>query len=206
MPQALTLQDAIADLYETAVTRQRRTSTSRLKSLATYCVEQLAARGLERAETEATLPGGGRDKQWDVGWLYQGKYRAAISLKSILRNLSGTVPNRIDDMMGEVANAQMYSPEIVLGYLMVLDTSEDVFSPKHGCTWCELITQRLVTLAGRRAPSWTFGTIEAFTVVQVDFSSGPALITPESEVSRMFDLLVEQVERRNPSLTEGGEP
>jgi hypothetical protein len=198
----LTLQDAIGALYEKAVTAGTATSTLRLKSLAEYCVQHLALRGLASAETEMTLPGGGRPKQWDVAWCYQGKYRAAISLKSILRNLSGTVPNRIDDMIGEVANAQMYSPEIVLGYLMIFDVSQDALSSKHGSTWCELLKQRLGQLSGREAPSWTFGTIEAFAVVEVDFSTGPQLRTPEREVLAVFDRLAEQVRMRNPSLLE----
>ena len=58
-------------------------------------------------------------------WRYDGKVRLAISLKSILRNIPGTVPNRIDDLMGEVANVQLVSLEIVLGYVMVFNSSED---------------------------------------------------------------------------------
>ena len=74
------------------------------------------------------IPGVGRSKRWDVAWKYDGKYRLGLSLKSLLRNLGGTVPNRIDDLIGEVANAQLYSPEIVLGYVMVFNIAEDRFS------------------------------------------------------------------------------
>lgn len=203
MPDAPTLQDAIDGLYETAVTRQSRTSTLRLKPLAEYCAHALVARGLCGAEIEAAVPGGGRAKSWDVAWAYHGKYRAAISLKSILTNLSGTVPNRIDDMMGEVANAQMYSPEIVLGYLMVFDVSKDAFSRKHGTTWCGLVKQRLEQLSGRSAPSWGFGTIEAFAVVEADFSTGPRIVTSESVVEAMLDGIVAEVKARNPSVAQG---
>ncbi|MBL7222541.1 MAG: hypothetical protein ISS72_01685 [Candidatus Brocadiae bacterium] len=203
MADILTLQEAITSLYERAVVGGTATSTLRLRDLAAYCVQQLELRGLEGTETEVALPGGGREKQWDVAWHYQGKYRAAISLKSILKNLSGTVPNRIDDMIGEVANAQMYSPEIALGYLMVFNTANDKWSRKHGATWCELLRQRLGRLAGRKAPSWTFGTIEAFAIAEVDFSAGPELKTMETDVEAMFDRLVEQVRSRNPSLLEG---
>jgi len=106
--------------------------------------------------------------------------------------------------MGEVANIQMYSPEVVVGYLMVFDVSQDVISRKHGCTWCELLTSRLAALSGRRAPSWSVGMIEAFVVVQVDFSQDARLITPEADVQSMFNILVSEVKRRNPSLNETG--
>lgn len=202
MTDLITLQQAIDALHHKAVAQGTATSTLRLQELARFCVQQLASRGLRNAETEVTLPGAGRPKQWDVAWRHESKYRAAISLKSILRNLSGTVPSRIDDMIGEVANAQMYSPEIVLGYFMVFDVSPDGISPRHGVSWCELLRQRLGKLSGRTAPSWAFGTIEAFAIVEVDFSAGPTVKTPEEVVFAMFDRLVAEVKHRNPSLAE----
>src|SRR5574337_839524 len=150
----MALTEAIESLYRIAVTQGKTTSTIRLQGLADYCVQELSRRGLEAAETEVTIPGGGREKQWDVAWKLHGKYRLAISPKSILKNLAGTVPNRIDDLMGEVTNVQMYSPEIALGYLMVFDVSQDSPSTRHGSTWCELLRQRLGELSGRKAPSW----------------------------------------------------
>ena len=120
-----TLQDAVDSLYRIAVTEERTTSTLRLQGLAKYCIRQLSDRGLREAEAEVSLPGGGRPKQWDVAWKHHQKYRLAISMKSILSNLAGTVPNRIDDLMGETTNVQMYSPEIVVGYVMIFDVSKD---------------------------------------------------------------------------------
>lgn len=200
MANLITMQESIEHLYQTAVVDRSRTSTLRLQKLAQYCVQQLDCRGLCGAETEVTIPGGGRPKRWDVAWELSEKYRLAISLKSILRNLGGTVPNRIDDLIGEVANAQMYSPEIVIGYLMIFDVSKDAVSSKHGCTWCELLKTRLSGLSGRRAPFWSVGMIEAFAVVEVDFSLGPKLLTPQSEIDTAFDVLVSEVKKRNPSL------
>jgi hypothetical protein len=199
---SVTLLEAIEHLYQTAVVDQARTSTLRLQKLARYCVEQLDERGLRNAEIDVEVPGGGRTKQWDIAWKYYGKYRLAVSLKSILRNLPGTVPNRIDDLIGEVANIQMYSPEIVVGYLMVFDVSQDTISKKHGCTWCELLKTRLARLSGRRAPFWSTGLLEAFVVVEVNFSKGAQLITPEEKVIAMFDVLVSEVKGRNPSLSD----
>lgn len=197
----MTLDAGIEELYRIAVEERSTTSTHRLARLAEYCKQELARRGLHGAETEQPVPGIGRDKQWDVVWSHQGKCRLAISLKSILKNIPGTVPNRIDDLIGEVANAQLASPEIVIGYIVVFDVSEDKPSTRHsGRKWSEVLEERLRNLSGRRAPVWSFGMLEAFLIVRVDFKSGPCLITSEDEVEGFFRNLVDEVQRRNPSV------
>ena len=98
----ITAQDAVDDLYRIAVTERKATSTSRLDLLAEFCLQELMSRGLTDVEKEASIPGAGRQKKWDVAWRYDGKYRLGISLKSLLKNLGGTVPDRIDDIIGEV--------------------------------------------------------------------------------------------------------
>lgn len=114
----ITAQDAVDQLFRIAVTENKATSTARLDTLAEFCVQELTRRGLHGAAKEASILGAGRRKRWDVAWQYDGKYRLGLSLKSILRNLGGTVPNRIDDLIGEVANAQLLSPEIVIGIIV----------------------------------------------------------------------------------------
>lgn len=200
MTPRVTLFDAVTSLYDIAVRQGKTQSPGRLKALAACCVQELEIRGLSGAEREVSIPGGGRDKQWDVAWSYQGKCRLAISMKSILSNLAGTVPNRIDDLMGETANVQMYSPEIVVGYLMVFNVAEDQVGSRHGMTWCDLLTERLTRLSGRRAPAWSVGTIEAFALLRVDFSHEPRLLTDERDIGQFFDELVAQVKARNPSV------
>lgn len=168
----LTLFAAVDDLYRKARTERMTTSTKRLDVLARYCVQELEYRGLRGAVIEPKLPGFARAKDWDVAWFHREKVRLAISLKSLLTNLGGTVPNRVDDLMGEAANLQMYSPEVVIGYFMVFNVEEDRATTRHGCTWCELLDQRLRALSGRRPPHWTPGTIEASVLIRVDFSAG----------------------------------
>lgn len=199
----LSLAEAIESLYNIAVVQGKSQSTIRLQRLGEFCVEKLASFGLSGAQREVTIPGGGREKQWDVAWQYHAKHRLAISLKSILRNLPGTVPNRVDDLMGEVANIQMYSPEIVVGYVMILDVSTDTRRAR-GTTWSDLLNERLTRLSGRRAPSWSIGMIESFALVQVDFSKGPRLLTPEASVIKMLKDLANEVKARNPSLPAPG--
>ena len=189
----ITAQDAVDHLYRIAVTENKATSTARLDTLAEFCVQELARRGLRGAEQEASIPGAGRRKRWDVAWQYDGKYRLGLSLKSLLKNLGGTVPNRIDDLIGEVANAQLYSPEIVIGYVMIFNVQEDAYSPRHQSTWVDLLRTRLVSLSGRRAPSWTTGTVEDFVLVEVDFGSGSSIRSMSQSFAAFFDTLIEQI-------------
>ena len=192
-------QDAVDSLYRTAVAEDKTTSAARLDTLAEFCVQELTRGGLRDVEREASIPGAGRDKKWDVAWRYDGKYRLGLSLKSLLKNLGGTVPNRIDDLIGEVANAQLHSPEIVIGYVMIFNVEEDRYSQRHHSTWSNLLRARLNSLSGRRAPSWTTGTVEDFVLVEVDFGSGPQIVSTSQPFDAFFDTLVEQVKIRNPN-------
>jgi len=195
-----TLQDGVNHLYQVARTQGRTTSTERLRVLAEYCCQELAVRGLQDAKIDPEIPGYARVKTWDVVWLYRAKARLALSLKSILANLAGTVPNRGDDLMGEAANLQMYSPEAVIGYLMIFNVADDEVSKKHGCTWSALMRRRLESISGRRAPYWTIGTVEASAFVEVNFAQSPILVSGAEAVNQMFDTLAEQVYERNPDL------
>ena len=197
----LTLQDAVSDLYRRACVDKATTSTERLSVLANLCVQELRERGLADSEIDPEIPGFARAKDWDVAWSHNGKARLAISLKSLLKNLSGTVPNRIDDLIGEAANLQMHSPETAIGYVMLFNVGGDEHSKRHGSTWSDLLRKRLQSLSCRKAPHWTVGTIEASAFIQVDFTSGPKLVSGTEEVSRMLDTLVTLVRERNPDLT-----
>ena len=194
----ISLQDAVDDLHRIAVVEGKTTSTSRLSMLANYCVQELGVRGVAGVEMEASIPGAGRSKQWDVAWQYDGKYRLGISLKSILKNLAGTVPNRIDDLIGETANVQLHSPEIVVGYIMVFDVAQDAGSKSHGMPWADVASSRLTVLSGRRAPAWTTGVVEEFVLVKVTFAEEPVVVSTSQSMASFFDQIVEQLGVRNP--------
>jgi hypothetical protein len=195
----VTLQSAIDDLYRLAVLEGKSTSTKRLSKLAEVCVHALGTRGLHGARAEVRIPGGGREKDWDIAWEHDAKFRLVISLKSILKNLAGTVPNRLDDAMGETANIQLYSPEIVTGYIVIVDVSQDV-PAEEGHPWTDKLAANLTRLSGRRAPYWAPGTFESFALVKVDFSIGPRILSGESELHRLLDELVAETIRRNPGI------
>ena len=195
----LTVDDAVAHLYQVAVVEGKKQSPRRLDLLADFCIQELSERGVVGATTDIEIPGFGRTKKWDVVWNYDKKVRLGISLKSLLRNIRGTVPNRIDDLMGEVANVQLHSPEIVVGYIMIFHKDlADTESRKHGKTWIEVFRAGMDSLSNRRAPSWAPGTIEAYVVAEADFTDTPRLVSPREDFDHFFDRLTEAVRDRNP--------
>ena len=199
---AVKVQEAVEHLYRVAVVEEKTTSPARLSRLADFCVQELEKRGLHGVASEVDVEGFGRVKQWDVAWRHGGKARLGISLKSLLKNIPGTVPNRVDDLIGEVANAQLHSPEIVIGYIMVFDRSQDSFSAKHASTWLELLRSRLEQLSHRAPPSWATGTFEGLVLAEVDFSDGPLLCSEAADFDGFFDRLVEHLKFRNPDAME----
>lgn len=189
------LQDAVTSLYEIA--REKPTSTKRLDVLADMCIEQLGQRGITGATKELSVPGIGRSKKWDVVWPAEGKIRLVISLKSILKNIAGTVPNRLDDLTGEMANVQLQSPEIVTGYLMLFNNGDAMRS--DGTTWVDFFRAAVKRLSGRDAPAWAAGMMEASVVVEVDFANGPRIVD-EPDMAAFFDRLAYCVKERNPDI------
>lgn len=198
----ISLQDSIDELYRIAVIEKRKTSTLRLSRLADMCVQELELRGIGGAEKEVVVPGIGRDKKWDVAWRRDGKVRLGISLKSLLSNIAGTVPNRADDLMGEMANVQLLSPEIVTGYVMVFNTDPKFEKRGDGQRWVDVFRSYVDQLSGRKAPAWAAGMVEAAVVVEVDFSSGPFLASPQT-LAPFFDRLADSIKQRNPGLMTG---
>ncbi|MXZ83983.1 MAG: hypothetical protein F4Z10_09995 [Synechococcus sp. SB0666_bin_14] len=194
----LTLQGAVDHLYQLAVVENKGTSTQRLQVLADLCIQELDARGVRGARCEVQVPGMGRPKQWDVAWEHGGRVRLGISLKSLLRNLRGSVPNRIDDLMGEMANVQLWSPEIVTGYVMLLNIEDDSVRKMDGRTWSQFFSSVIDRLSGRRAPAWAPGMIEASALVRINFANGATLVDPGQSLAPFFDRLAQCVKERNP--------
>ncbi len=192
----ISLQDAIDDLYRIAVVEKKRQSPNRLSLLAEMCVEQLDQRGIVSAEKELLVPGIGRSKTWDVGWPSEGKVRLGISLKSLLRNIAGTVTNRVDDLAGEMANVQLLSPEIVTGYVVVFDTVAGGLR-KDGTRWVDFFRSAVNRLSGRDAPAWAAGMVEASAIVEVDFADGPRIVS-SPDMAAFFDRLAFCIRERNP--------
>lgn len=168
-------------------------------------------------QREAPVPGLAREKSWDVGLVYpEGpelppKPRLLLSLKSILRNPSGSWPNRLDDLVGEVSSVQMLFPEVVVGYVVVLDYGAptkrkrveqhpegDELSPLY-----DRFKAGLRALSQRRPPLWAQGLVEGHWVIEVDSRKTPLLRDPVGtlqEGEAFLDALVEALRQREPLL------
>lgn len=191
----ITLQEAVNDLYNIVWVRGSKTSTVRLRTLANYCVQELALRGLHGAMAEDTITGWVRPKDWDVVLRTGGRVRLAISLKSMLRGLGGSTPNRTDDLMGEAADVQLRYPETVIGYIILMNEGEDSPPGPEG-KWIAKYEDRLSRASQRRAPLWVNGLIEAGSVVRVDFTTGPVLRSSPNVLGPFFDRLVTEFRLR----------
>ena len=192
----------------TTLLRRKTQDSGRLDLLATYCIDSFARAGLPDVRggkaDEVGIRGLGRKKDWDLAYVLAGKPRLLISLKSILKNLRGVVPNRLDDLMGEAANVQQLSPEIVVGYVVIMDEKEN--SPRRGGgTWIDHFKANLDKIAIRRAPLWNQGLIEGAWLVRIDSRkpAGQRIVqthAADAEGIGFFKALIEELYLREPTL------
>lgn len=201
---AITLSDVVDDLL-----KRRTQDPGRLNELARYCIEAFAHEGLSGVRggkaDEVGIRGLGRQKDWDLAYVLAGKPRLLVSLKSILKNLSGTVPNRLDDLMGEAANVQQLSPEIVIGYVVIVDEAGDSIRREDGLTWTKFFELSLKEIAIRKAPLWNQGLIEAVWLIRVDTRRPEGQrITQQAMIDadglNFFRSLLHELYRREPTL------
>jgi hypothetical protein len=200
----MTLEDSID-----AVMARPTQSSDRLLALADYAKAQLEAHGLPGAVGgtggELQVPGLARRKDWDVAYPFAGKYRLLLSLKSMWKNAGGTVPNRIDDHMGEIANVQQLRPEIVIGYIVLFDVQADSKRKEDGLSWSEFFEQAIQKIAIRRAPLWNPGLLEGAWFIRFDSKrpKGSRLIDPElaeRQSHEFFDALLAELRLREPAV------
>ncbi|HEY3079039.1 MAG TPA: hypothetical protein VGM69_03960 [Chloroflexota bacterium] len=150
---------------------------------------------------ESLVRGKHRNKNWDVAVHFAKRPCLAISTKAIISNPSGTVPNRIDDAMGECVNVHAFDPGMVLGYLFVFDAR---WLPSGGSrNWSDTLAGSLASFSGRRSEHDAPELFEAATLLIVDFV--PAL--PELRFhpdllnwDEFFDVLVGHVRVRQPLI------
>lgn len=207
---ATTLSEAVDNLLS------RPTQDSgRLNLLAAYCIDAFAKHGLDGVRggqaDEVGIRGLGRQKDWDLAYVLAGKPRLLVSLKSILRNLSGTVPNRLDDLMGEAANVQQLSPEIVIGYVVIMDEAADSLRRDGKGTWSDHFESNLRNIAIRRAPLWNQGLIEGAWLIRIDSRRPPGqritdVLDMDARGTNFFQALLDELYLREPTLKDRGIP
>jgi hypothetical protein len=185
------------------------TSTLRLQDLADLLKVLLDRAGLPGvrggSSGELSVPGLSRPKNWDIAYEFAGKFRLLVSLKSMLRNISGSVPNRIDDLQGELANVQQLRPEIVIGYVVLLDISEDKARSEDGTMWSDYFERALRKLAIRKAPLWNQGLMEGLWFIRFDRRqpAGNRLVDPqlvEAQGTEFIRALLCELRLREPAV------
>jgi hypothetical protein len=200
---SLSLSDAVDDLL-----RRPKTDSGRLNMLASFCIEEFARHGLRGVRggqaAEVGIRGFGRQKDWDLAFVLADKPRLLVSLKSILKNLAGTVPNRLDDLMGEAANVQQLQPEVVIGYVVIMDEAEDRIR-KDGRTWCDVFEANLRKIAVRKAPLWNQGLIEGIWLIRIDSRLPPGnrikdVVDMDAKGTDFFTALLAELYLREPTL------
>jgi len=210
------------------ILQQHSRSSRRLDALADVIVKELKKSGLGHLPIhggklgEAKVPGFAREKNWDVAVflpdnLEEGppKPRLLVSLKSIMRNPTGTVPNRLDDLIGEVSSVQMLFPEVVIGYVAILDygavtkrgkASNVPFSSPDGMSHSEIYSKfksSVYHLAIRKPPLWAQGLIESAWIIEIDTRKANPLMNEKQTViegERFITELVSALRHREPLL------
>lgn len=189
--------------------RRKTQDANRLGPLADFARRQFEAHGLPGVMGgtggELRIAGMARAKDWDVAYDFAGKRRLLVSLKSIWKNASGTVPNRIDDLMGEAANVQQMSPEIVTGYILLFDEQCDSLRREDGKMWSTFFEEAVRRIAIRKAPLWNQGLLEGSWFIRFDSArpKGSRISNPEhvaAEGELFFRSLLRELKLREPAI------
>jgi len=177
--------------------------------MAEFCIRAFADAGLPGVRggkaDEVGIRGLGRQKDWDLAYVLAEKPRLLVSLKSILKNFSGTVPNRLDDLMGEAANVQQLSPELVVGYVVAVDEAQNSLRRAGDGSWIDFFERSLQQIAIRKAPLWNQGLVEGVWLLRFDsrLPRGSRLIDADAITARgtnFFRALVDELYLREPTL------
>lgn len=200
----MTLEDAID-----AIIGNDPHVSNRLDPLADFAIEQLDQHGLPGARggssSELSITGLARPKKWDVAYEFAGKPRCLLSLKSIWANAGGTVPNRLDDLMGEAANVQQMSPEIMVGYILLFDAKADRLRRQDNLWWSQYFENAVKSIAIRKAPLWNQGLLEGTWFVKFDSRKpfGSRVLEPskaQNEGKLFFSALLRELKVREPAI------
>lgn len=185
-------------------TRKAR-AKNRMASIQDYCVTQLDRRGLPGTQVERTLRVAYKSKAWDVVHAGpDGRPQLAITCRSLISNHGGTVPNRIDDLLGEGVSLHRAYPTAVAGYLLVMslrDESARVSPNARPRDWFAQLVASVTRAGGRSSAQDLPERFEAIMCLLVDFDTTPytlvdSIVYPAEKDNRdymeFFDVLVRE--------------
>jgi hypothetical protein len=107
--------------------------------------------------------------------------------------------------MGEAANVQQLSPEIVIGYVVIMDESPDSLRRDGKGTWSDRFESNLRRIAIRRAPLWNQGLIEAAWLIRINRTQPPGsriadVADIDAKGTGFFQALLDELYLREPTL------
>jgi len=105
----------------------------------------------DRRAIDDAIPGFVRTKDIDVVAWRGAEPVVAISCKSLFKNPGGTVPNRLDDAVGEAVNLRKRWPSIRLGYVMIFDMRIAKPGPKSR-DWSVSLQEGVLRLTSNESP------------------------------------------------------
>lgn len=157
------------------------TSSRRMEPIQNYCVARLEAAGLAGAKTETSIRVAYKRKKWDVVKVgSDGRPELAITCRSIMSNHGGTVPNRIDDLLGEGVSLHRAFPSAVAGYFLVMSLRDErrpigAASPQRD--WFAQLVASVTRAGGRGSEQDLPERFEAITCLLVDFDVEPYVLS-----------------------------
>lgn len=197
------LQNALAEYYGRAAQASNRMDAVQ-RVVRVELDQHFSGLGpLGEVRLEQPVRGKHRPKNWDITFSYARRPQLAISTKAIMRNPGGTVPNRIDNAMGECVNVHAHDPGMVLGYLFVMDAAHGQRATRSGRSWADILAESLASFSGRRSERDANELFEGATLLIVDFAVEPPGIRFHPGLLgwlEFFEVLVGQVRARHPAI------
>lgn len=186
---------------------RKKTASNRLDPLADFMKIEFEKYGLSdvrggSATKERPVDGMARSKKWDLTYKSSGKIRLIVSLKSMWGNAGGAMGNRIDDLIGETANVQQMTPEIVTGYIVIFDEQSDTTKAKKKFHQYKDAIKKITI---RKAPLWNQGLLEGSWFLHIDSEKelGQRVVDvkeAESELKIFIQSLLKELKLREPSI------
>jgi len=184
------LSAAVVECWKRIESGKSTQAPDRLAPLQAYLAKQLEIRGVgDRWAIDGAVPGFVRTKDIDMVAWRADQPVVAISCKSLFRNPGGTVPNRLDDAIGEAVNLRKRWPAIRLGYVMIFDMRIAKPGPRSQ-DWSLALQAGILRLTNNESPPPIIDSAALFLVeaVRPKFSLGP--VEPTLEFDGFFDRLL----------------
>lgn len=184
------LSAAVVECWKRIESGKSTQAPDRLAPLQAYLAKQLEIRGVgDRWAIDGAVPGFVRTKDIDVVAWRADQPVVAISCKSLFRNPGGTVPNRLDDAIGEAVNLRKRWPAIRLGYVMIFDMRIAKPGPRSQ-DWSLALQAGILRLTNNESPPPIIDSAALFLIEAARPKLAFASVDPTLEFEGFFDRLL----------------